>query len=64
MTKLDVDFNRINLGHVLTIIGMIGTMAIFWAKFESRIAVLENNVQWLVGVTAKNYQVNPPASSK
>ena len=64
MTKIDLDVNRINLGHILTIVSIVAAAFVGYAKFESRVSVLETNVQWLVQVTANKYQVNPPPSSK
>jgi len=64
MTKIDLDVNKINMGHILTIVSIIGATFVGYAKFESRVSVLENNVEWLVKVTANKYQVTPPPSSK
>lgn len=41
------DFWRINFGHVLTMVAMIGGLIMFFSRFEARISVLEAEIQWI-----------------
>lgn len=59
-----MDFNKINLGHILTIVALIGTLFAFWSRFEARLAVVETNVEWLVKTTSSVSHIAPPPSSK
>jgi hypothetical protein len=54
----------VNLGHLLTIIAMLASAMVFFSRFESRLCVVENNVKWLVEVTAKEYRIIPPTAAK
>jgi hypothetical protein len=64
MTKIDLDVHKVTTGNILTILSIMAAAFVGYAKFESRVSVLETNVQWLVQVTANKYQVNPPSSAK
>lgn len=64
MTKVDLDFKKVNLGHVLTIISILSAAFVGFSTFENRITRVETNVEWLVKFTAERYQVNPPTSNK
>ena len=48
----------VSLGNVLSLVGMIVSLFVFAARLESRIALLEHNVSYLI-----NGQLRPPNST-
>jgi hypothetical protein len=43
-----IDFKRINLGHILTIITLIGSLVVFSMRIEGRLVKIETHVEWLI----------------
>lgn len=45
--NVDRPFWHFNIGHLLTLLGMAGTLIVMFSKFEARLSVIENDVGWI-----------------